>query len=511
MAHLDMNYDSFTAFLNRDDVDDLYTVNLASLNSSGVTGSVVIGTNTEADGERYINVSIAAQGLTPNTVTPQHIHGAFDEDGAPSQSRVPTLFDDADLDGMVEVLEGLGAYGDIILALTGEDGLPTTSADGTLFFIQNYELNDDTNFFSPVSMTEFTSADLLPLDLREVVLHGVQVPTGIGAGTTGEVDGSQDGLVPILPAAAGQIVEANLAQALNILADQRAVTGDSITLSDDGETVETGAGDDLIVGGAGDDVVSGGADADTIDGNAGNDVLAGSDGNDSVSGGEGDDNLGGGLGDDFVSGGEGDDTAGGGNGADTMDGGEGDDLFNGGLGDDIVSGGSGNDTLGGGAGADTVSGGTGDDLMGGGFGGDIMSGGIGNDSMGGGGGDDIVAGDEGADFLGGGAGADSLLGGAGGDRLNGGTGGDQLTGGGGTDTFIFRTGDSSATAVDRITDFADGVDMMEVQAAVTFADLTIADSGTTDDPSARVTGDGFFIEVDGITAAQLTADDFTFV
>ena len=99
-----------------------------------------------------------------------------------------------------------------------------------------------------------------------------------------------------------------------------------------------------------------------------------------------------------------------------------------------------------------------------------ISGGIGNDSLSSGLNDDTVSGDTGNDTLRGNAGDDLLSGGTGIDRLRGGTGNDILTGGTDADTFLFSTGDG----IDRITDFANGVDRLNLNelSIPTFAALT---------------------------------------
>jgi Ca2+-binding RTX toxin-like protein len=68
-------------------------------------------------------------------------------------------------------------------------------------------------------------------------------------------------------------------------------------------------------------------EGDTIDGLAGNDLVGGGDGDDSIDAGDGDDWLEGGNGDDALHGGDGDDVLIGGPGADTHVGGDGDDLI----------------------------------------------------------------------------------------------------------------------------------------------------------------------------------------
>lgn len=99
-----------------------------------------------------------------------------------------------------------------------------------------------------------------------------------------------------------------------------------------------------------------------------------------------------------------------------------------------------------------------------------ISGGIGNDSLSSGLNDDTISGDTGADTLRANAGDDVLSGGIGIDRLRGGTGNDLLTGGTDADTFLFSTGDG----IDRITDFANGVDRLNLNelSIPTFAALT---------------------------------------
>jgi Ca2+-binding RTX toxin-like protein len=91
----------------------------------------------------------------------------------------------------------------------------------------------------------------------------------------------------------------------------------------------------------------------TMDGGAGDDVLAGGRGNDSLTGGAGDDDLAGGRGDDSLTGGAGDDDLTGGRGNDSLTGGAGDDDLTGGRDNDSLTGGRGNDDLTGGSGSDT--------------------------------------------------------------------------------------------------------------------------------------------------------------
>lgn len=181
--------------------DQFFTTEFTALNGSGVSGEAIVGYDEDA---HTITVAISATGLESNMVHIQHIHGF--PDGTDAQT--PTLALDADSDGYVELAEGLNTYGPILLNLTtdhsngsggdnGHDhggdltGFPT-APDGTVFFVETYQL--------PAGML---SLDPM-LALREIVLHGLTVPDGAGAGTTGEVDGT-GGYKLVLPVASGEL------------------------------------------------------------------------------------------------------------------------------------------------------------------------------------------------------------------------------------------------------------------------------------------------------------------
>ena len=82
----------------------------------------------------------------------------------------------------------------------------------------------------------------------------------------------------------------------------------------------------------------------------------------------------------------------------------------------------------------------------------------------GGSGNDSLTGNAIANALSGGSGNDTLSGGGGNDTLTGGIGVDVLTGGDGADTFVFAFGHSSAASGqhDRISDFAKGIDRIDI-------------------------------------------------
>ncbi len=281
-----------------------------------------------------------------------------------------------------------------------------------------------------------------------------------------------------------------------------------------GDTVVGTEGDDTLVGTGGDDVIAGGGGSDSLSGGDGNDNISGSDGDDSIDGGTGNDNVGGGLGNDILTGSSGNDTIGGGMGDDLVLGNEGDDVLAGGAGNDTLFGGAGDDTIGASYGNDVVDGDDGNDSLGGGTGRDTLDGGAGNDSIGGGEGDDVVIGGEGDDFLAGGGRHDEIDGGAGDDVINGGNGDDTMTGGSGADQFVFN-GFNDGDA-DVITDWTNGEDTFRMsgidnapgsglQGYVDALNIVNTAQG------AQMSYEGHTILLEGVNAAELGLEDFTFI
>ncbi|MBC6436659.1 MAG: hypothetical protein GDA52_00660, partial [Rhodobacteraceae bacterium] len=143
------------------------------------------------------------------------------------------------------------------------------------------------------------------------------------------------------------------------------------------------------------------------------------------------------------------------------------------------------DTLTGSSGRDSVDGGAGNDRLIGRADNDVINGGVGRDTL---------AGNRGDDTLDGGRYSDTLIGGH---------GDDVLTGGKWKDTFAFDTGHGD----DVITDFEDGMDLIQITASdVGFDDLAIADEGG----DATITWAGGSITLEGVDHTALTAEDFVF-
>ena len=339
------------------------------------------------------------------------------------------------------------------------------------------------------------------------------------------------------------------------------------------DTVTGDFGDNVILGLAGDDLLEGTAGDDFMAGDAGAPMQAG---NDELHGGFGDDVIGGNRGNDLLYGDAGEDMVIGGFGSDILYGGEGNDLL---IGDFAVDQlvetmlslygipwppgvAAGNPSLAffevmytwredlkdiarEALGEDAYNRlmdatGANDDIMYGGNGSDIGSGGEGRDKFYGGNGSDIGFGGTGADLLFGNSGDDFLFGEQGNDRLRGGVGDDMMQGGAGNDHYwggdgadVFNMSDVSVerhnaqnapedwlpivTGRDRIYDFEDGVDVIDL-GAIAIDPTTFADD--LDNAVSRfgfrntlidldeLGGDGSILLV-GVRASEIDVSDFT--
>ncbi len=185
-----------------------YKANLTTLNDSGVTGTALL---TYDPTLMTLKVNIKATGLEPDSLHVQHIHGAFDSAGNPVDSVTPDISDDADGDGFVELLEGLPNYGPIIVPLdkNGTGAFPMASG-GKINFTETYDLTASATYdagFDILSLfggTDPNNIDPDGLTLREIVLHGLTIPAGIGGLGTADEDKSAK-YSAVLPVAAGEI------------------------------------------------------------------------------------------------------------------------------------------------------------------------------------------------------------------------------------------------------------------------------------------------------------------
>jgi len=188
----------------------VFATHFTSLNNSGATGDALLFLNDNA-----LTVAIHANGLEADSVHPQHIHGLLGGD----DSSTPTIAQDADRDGFVELAEGLETYGPVLLNLTtnpetatqvaiGSAGhselmFPTADEDGNLVYSQTFTFDPDSEIAADIL------DELNPLENREIVLHGLTLAEGqggVGGPAPDEADGTA-GYKTILPVASGEIHE----------------------------------------------------------------------------------------------------------------------------------------------------------------------------------------------------------------------------------------------------------------------------------------------------------------
>ncbi len=191
----------------------IYVTDFTALNNSGVDGYAVLFLNEET---QTLTVHIRAEGLEAGKVHAQHIHGFADDKDAKS----PTIAQDDDLDGFVELAEGLDTYGPIQLNLTTESGdpkqltgmmgiaFPTADADGDIRYTETFRFDRS----DPDQKMVFDG--ITPLEAKEIVLHGLTVQEGSGRGTMGEVNGTA-GYKGVLPVASGELREVDFARVLH--------------------------------------------------------------------------------------------------------------------------------------------------------------------------------------------------------------------------------------------------------------------------------------------------------
>lgn len=168
------------------------------------------------------------------------------------------------------------------------------------------------------------------------------------------------------------------------------------------------------------------------------------------------------------------------------------DLF-GGLGNDRMSGLNGHDRLFGEQGNDTL------------YGGSLVTGSPGD-------GQDFLHGGAGNDLLLGGTDDDTLVGGSGADTLNGNAGANRLTGGAEADVFVFDVLTGNRSLTHQVTDFAPGVDDIDLSALNIGSFATVrallAQDGDLATFAWTFDGKTMTIEFANLEVTQFTAGDF---
>ena len=194
----------------------VYVTEFTALNNSGVHAHALLVLDKEA---QALTVHIRAEGLEPGQVHAQHIHGFAND----MDAKTPTIAQDDDLDGLVELLEGLQTYGPVQLNLTTEPGapeqltgmtgiaFPTADADGKIRYTETFRFD----LSDPDQKMVFDN--ITPLENKELVLHGLTLREGQGRDAPGvmdEADGTA-GYKGVLPVASGELHEVDVGALLS--------------------------------------------------------------------------------------------------------------------------------------------------------------------------------------------------------------------------------------------------------------------------------------------------------
>jgi hypothetical protein len=169
---------------------------LDELNSSGASGTATAMVRNQ----RIRHIEVHAQGLTPDAPHAQHIHY-----GQEALNECPTLAQDDNGDGRVNTVEGLPAYGPVVVSLnTTGDTTPASFLDVTRFPVSDngsYDYSRDNIEFTSVVGTGYSggggTAKQIADSVREgegvLVIHGVDYNNNgtydFGAGAS-ELDAS---------------------------------------------------------------------------------------------------------------------------------------------------------------------------------------------------------------------------------------------------------------------------------------------------------------------------------
>ena len=181
------------------------TANLTELNDSGASGKAI----AVLRGETIRAIGIRARGLTPDAPHAQHIHY-----GEQAMNECPTLALDSNGDGRLNTVEGVPAYGPVVVSLnTSGDTTPASFLDVSRFPISkngSYSYLRTNISFTDVAGTGYPGAEGLGTAAQiadairngegVVVIHGNDYD-GNGTYNLSDPEGASE-LDPTLPAEA---------------------------------------------------------------------------------------------------------------------------------------------------------------------------------------------------------------------------------------------------------------------------------------------------------------------
>lgn len=127
---------------------------LTELNGSGASGTATAVVRNQ----KIRHIEVHADGLTPNAPHAQHIHY-----GETAANECPTIALDADGDGLINTVEGVPAYGPVVVSLnTTGDTTPGSFLDVSRFPVSqdgSYDYSRDNIEFTDVAGTGYPGAD----------------------------------------------------------------------------------------------------------------------------------------------------------------------------------------------------------------------------------------------------------------------------------------------------------------------------------------------------------------
>ena len=173
------------------------TAELTELNDSGASGTA----NAVIRNQQIRQIEVHAEGLTPDAPHAQHIHYGND-----ARNECPTLFDDTNGDGLLNTVEGVPAYGPVVVSLTTVgDTSPASVLAVTRYPVStdgSYSYSRDHIEFTAVSGTGYTGGTGTAKQIADSVREGegVVVIHGVDYNGNGVYDGAEmSELDPSLP------------------------------------------------------------------------------------------------------------------------------------------------------------------------------------------------------------------------------------------------------------------------------------------------------------------------
>jgi Cu/Zn superoxide dismutase len=159
-----------------DEPQGTFTATLGSLNTSANGGTAVTGTATFVVSGDTFTATVDAHGLAPSMAHAMHIH---------TGNACPAPSADTNHDGVIDVVEGVPAYGPILIpidnAITSQatGDFPMSDASGNLHFTTSGSLTAllaDLHAADPDTtdaVAKLKPNEMLNLAMRHVVVHGV--------------------------------------------------------------------------------------------------------------------------------------------------------------------------------------------------------------------------------------------------------------------------------------------------------------------------------------------------